>query len=129
MAKSAEQKAVDDAVKAYLTVEKNAQRVELANERLLAANSDLVQATKVLKWNLAHPALPEDFDVEQHLDAPEEEPFDEPEPEAEAIPEPEATPEAEPEPKPAPKAKAKAAPAPQPEPEATENPFEDSPFG
>jgi len=67
MPKTAAEKAIDDAVKARDVVGRAQKKHTLAVEKATEANAEVNRAQRELKWRLAHPDLPEEFDLDAHL--------------------------------------------------------------
>ncbi len=71
MAKTAEEKAVDDVVKAHVALAKAEEKAKTARERAAVADNDERRAQRVLNWAASHPDLPEEFELEAYLAAQE----------------------------------------------------------
>jgi len=87
MAKTPEEKALDDVRKAAIARDKAKQKHDDLQDRLSASIADLTRAQRVLKYSASHPDLPEDFDVDTFLaaDAEDVDPIEPDEGELEAI--------------------------------------------
>lgn len=69
MPKTAAEKAIDDAIKARDVVGRAYEKHEAAKIKADAALTELKRTERELKWRLAHPDLPEEFDLDAHLAA------------------------------------------------------------
>jgi hypothetical protein len=71
MAKSATERAIDAVEKAVSNLDKAERKADAAKGKLDEALAEVQRAQRELNWHLAHPELPEDFDVAAHRDKPE----------------------------------------------------------